>query len=403
MKLFRAVVFWMHLAVGCAAGLVIAAMAATGILLAFERQIATWADAPMVLQSGSDSPFQLALDSILTILKNDGQGIPTQLVVRNSLKTPVEARFGRERTLFLNPRTAEIIGQPSGTARAFFATVERFHRSLGLGMQSAFGRGITGAANLAFLFMLLSGIYLWVPKLFTFNGLRNRLMFRGGLKGRAREWNWHNVIGVWAAVPLFFVVLTGVIISYPWASNLLYKLTGTQPPAGGWRGERDRPGFGLRHEATGTVPPAASVQYRSLDDLARIAMGQVPGWKSITIDVPEPRDPVLNLSIDKSIGGQPEQVSQLVVDRKSGRVETIRRFSDNNAGRKLRAWVRFVHTGEEFGLAGQTIAAIACMGGIVLVWTGLSMAIRRAAAAMKGSGDQEGAKRRAGKELQAVS
>jgi uncharacterized iron-regulated membrane protein len=402
MKLLRAFVFWVHLAVGCAAGLVIAAMASSGILLAFERQITAWADAPVVLQGPADSSLKLALDSVLRILENDGHGIPTQLVVHSRLKAPVEARFGRERTLFLNPWTAEIVGQPSETARTFFGTVERFHRSLGLGMQSAFGRGITGAANLAVLFMLLSGIYLWVPKLLNVQSLRNRLLFRGGLMGRAREWNWHNVIGMWTAVPLFFIVLTGVIISYPWASNLLYKLTGTQPPAGGWRGERDRAGIGPRREATGTASPAESVQYRSLDDLVLVATGQIAGWKSITIDVPDSQDRVLNVSIDKSIGGQPEQTSQLVIDRQSGHLEAIRRFSENNAGRKLRAWARFLHTGEEFGVAGETIAAIACLGAVVLVWTGLSMAVRRALAAITRSRGQKRATDRADKELQTV-
>lgn len=29
--------------------------------------------------------------------------------------------------------------------------------------------------------------------------------------------------------PLFIIVATGVIKSYPWASNLLYKVTGTEP------------------------------------------------------------------------------------------------------------------------------------------------------------------------------
>jgi uncharacterized iron-regulated membrane protein len=114
-----------------------------------------------------------------------------------------------------------------------------------------------------------------------------------------------------------------------------------------------------------------------------IAKGQVAGWKSITIDVPDSQDRALNVSIDKSIGGQPEQVSQLILNRQNGRVEGFRRFSDNNTGRKLRAWARFLHTGEEFGVAGETVAAGACVGAVLLVWTGLSMAVRRAFASRR--------------------
>src|SRR2546426_3354155 len=44
MKLFRKVLFWCHLTVGVIAGLVILIMSATGVLLAYERQITYWAD-----------------------------------------------------------------------------------------------------------------------------------------------------------------------------------------------------------------------------------------------------------------------------------------------------------------------------------------------------------------------
>ncbi len=397
MKLFRTLIFWLHLAVGCVAGLIILAMSITGVMLAFERQINAWADAPAVLTAKPEAP-SAALDSVLSSLKSGGQGVPSQLVLHNASNTSIEVRFGRERTLFLDPSTAAVIGAPSETSRAFFGSVERVHRSLGLGMQSAFGRGITGAANLAFLFMLLSGIYLWIPKLMSWAALKIRVLFRRRLNGKAREWNWHHVIGIWSAIPLLFIVVTGVIMSYPWASNLLYTITGTQPPAGGWRGE------GPRRDGHGPgrapVPAPVQVQFRSLDSLAIIAKQQAPGWNSMTIDVPEEQDRAVGISMDKSIGGQPEQAMQLVIDRQSGDIETIHRFSDNNAGRKLRAWARFLHTGEEFGVAGETVTTFACIGAVLLVWTGLSMAIRRASAAMKTSTEGIGAVLRPARELE---
>jgi uncharacterized iron-regulated membrane protein len=39
--------------------------------------------------------------------------------------------------------------------------------------------------------------------------------------------------------------------------------------------------------------------------------------------------------------------------------------------------MRFTHTGESFGIIGQIIAFIACLGGSLLVYTGLSLAFRR--------------------------
>jgi hypothetical protein len=36
--------------------------------------------------------------------------------------------------------------------------------------------------------------------------------------------------------------------------------------------------------------------------------------------------------------------------------------------------LRFAHTGELFGLVGQTVAGIASAGGALLVWTGFALA-----------------------------
>ncbi len=380
MRAFRNIVFWIHLAGGCVAGVVILTMAVTGAVLAFERPITSLVDTPVVLQSQAETVPPTTIEHILTTLQSNGRGVPSEVVLHNSARAPVEARFGRQLTLFLNPWTGEVIGQPSEALRSFFAQVEYAHRSLGLGMQNAMGRGIADAANFVFLFMLVSGMFLWLPKVFNFAGFKTRLFFRPGLQGRTREWNWHHVIGIWTVIPLFFIVLTGVIMSYSWASNLLYTMTGTQPPASGFQGERGPRGNGERRRAPhgGEASDVQASSYRSIDELIQRAEQLSPGWKSITLTVPAPQDRTLSLSVDKSVGGQPEQAFQMAINRQSGNVEAVKRFSDNNTGRKLRAWARFLHTGEELGLIGQIIAAIACLGAILLVWTGISMALRRA-------------------------
>ena len=378
MKAVRSVVFWLHLTLGCVAGLVILTMSVTGILLAYERQVNARADAPAVLERQTSTAGQAPVDTLLDKLKSGGQGMPTQLILHSSPTAPVEARYGREKTLFMNPWSGEVIGQPNESTREFFGTVERVHRSVGLGMRSAIGRGITGASNLAFLFMVLSGIYLWLPKVWSAPSLKARTVFRRGVKGRAREWNWHNVIGIWVAFPLLFIVASGVVMSYPWANNLLYTMTGSKPSANGNpRGEGPGTGNAPGRPANRGRDAGEAVAFVSLDTMVQAAKQQVPGWKSITMDVPRGDSRVLMLSVDTSFGGQPEKAQQVIMNRETGRVDAVKRFSDNPAGRRLRAYARFVHTGEEFGVAGETIAALASLGAVMLVWTGLSMALRR--------------------------
>jgi uncharacterized iron-regulated membrane protein len=190
------------------------------------------------------------------------------------------------------------------------------------------------------------------------------------------------VIGIWVAFPLVFIVASGVVMSYPWANNLLYTISVSKPPLGGqpsvtgFRGERPERG-NEQGRPTGRGDAGEVVALHSLEEMVQVAKQQVPGWKSIAVEVPRGDARMLTLSVDTSIGGQPEKSSQLVMNRETGQVQAVKRFSDNVAGRRLRAYARFVHTGEEFGLLGEVIAALASLGAVVLVWTGLSMALRR--------------------------
>src|SRR6185437_7413848 len=94
----------------------------------------------------------------------------------------------------------------------------------------AAARSITGACNLAFLWLALTGVYLWWPRSWTWRALKTSLVFSTRLRGKARDWNWHNVIGFWSSSVLLVLTLTAAVMSYPWANDLLYTLTGGEPP-----------------------------------------------------------------------------------------------------------------------------------------------------------------------------
>jgi uncharacterized iron-regulated membrane protein len=93
--------------------------------------------------------------------------------------------------------------------------------------------------------------------------------------------------------------------------------------------------------------------------------------------VPAAADATVAVTIDSGTGGQPQRRGQLTLDRATGAVVKWEPFSSSSPGRRLRAYLRFPHTGEAFGLAGQTIAALASLGAVVLGYTGLSLAVRR--------------------------
>jgi uncharacterized iron-regulated membrane protein len=171
-------------------------------------------------------------------------------------------------------------------------------------------------------------------------------------------------------------VLSAVVISYTWAGNLVYRVVGEAPPAP--RSNQPAQNAGSNREANKESGAPAN-----LDAAWLRAEQQVSEWQSISLQLPASASAPLTFNIDSGTGGQPQKRAQLVLDRTTGDVVRWEPFSSYTRGRQLRSILRFAHTGEVLGIAGQTIAGLVSMGGAVLVVTGLGLAIRRLFAWLK--------------------
>jgi uncharacterized iron-regulated membrane protein len=381
MKLFRKIIFWCHLPVGVLAGLVTLIMSVTGALLMYERQIMWWADT-CNYHVAPPTPGAAHLP-IETLLANVRAAQPdtaaTTITLRADTSAPASIGLPGGRAVFVNPYTGEVLGEGSKKVRDFFRFITDWHRWLGAGSENrAAARAITGACNLGFLFLVVSGFYLWWPRQWTRVGFKQILWFRRGLPGKARDFNWHNVIGFWSVVPLFIVVLSATVISYTWAGNLTYRVVGETPPA--QRGPI-QPAANANQRSGGAARPvdgpSAASAFKGLDALWARAEQQQAGWRSISLRLPISNDAPVIFTIDQGDGGQPHKRAQLTLNRQTGEVVRWEPFSSYTTGRQLRSILRFAHTGEVAGLIGQTIAGLASAGGAVLVWTGLALALRR--------------------------
>ena len=209
-------------------------MSVTGVLLMYEKQMTAWADRGYRVAPPSSGAARLPVETLLGKVREERSALPSTFTLRSDPAAPAALGFGRESILYINPYTGEILGEGAKGIRTFFRVVTDWHRWLGAqGENRNMARAVTGACNLGFLFLVMSGFYIWWPKQWTWSQLRNVTWFRRGLPGKARDFNWHNVIGFWSAIPLFIVVLSATVISYPWASNLVYRLVGEEPPVQG--------------------------------------------------------------------------------------------------------------------------------------------------------------------------
>jgi uncharacterized iron-regulated membrane protein len=386
-------------------------MCVTGVLLTYQRQITAWADMRGYRAEPAPGTERLSADELVAKVRSAQPDVaPTSIVLRSDAAAPVSLAVGTGRQVFVNPYSGAVLGEGNGQGvRDFFRSMVEWHRYVAMaGDSRPTGRAITGASNLVFLFIVLSGLFLWWPRTWTWAAVKSVVWFRGGLSGKARDFNWHNTIGFWSAVPLAIIIAGGVVISYPWATGLVYRAYGEQPPApagaaarsggpgaraGGPGARAGEPGAGTEapraHDARASRParkhagPSDAATGESLESLVAKAQRHMPGWKTISVALSSGNTQRIVLTLDAGDGGQPHKRATLTFNRGTGEVERWEPYSSQSRGRRARTWLRFAHTGEVYGLTGQTVAGTVTAGGAVLVWTGIALALRRFLASRK--------------------
>ena len=370
----RKAIFWVHLAVGVTAGGVILMLAVTGVILTYEAQLNRWALRDYRADPPDPGAAPLGLDELIARVSG-GQpaDVVTSVALHRDPLEPAVVELDGGATVFVDRFTGDRLGDGNTRTRRFLRSVMYWHRWFALeGEYRIIGRTIVAVANLGFLFLIVSGVYLWWPSIRSRAAWRQALWFRRHLKGRARDFNWHSVIGIWSAVPLAIIVFSGATISYQWAADLVHRLAGDTAPfqqsPRPWRSDaRDNP-------SAAPEPAAPLVELQTLVTRAGV---ETPGWRTLTIDLPESiHDPVV-VAADRGNGRQPSKSEDLLFDRTTGELVERSGYPTFTRGFKIRRWLRFAHTGEVYGVVGQSIAGVVSLGVAVMVWTGLAMCWRR--------------------------
>ncbi len=399
---FRKLLFWTHLAAGLIAGLAIGVMCFTGVTLAFEKQLVAWSerDARQVTPPSPDAA-QFSLDDILARVRAvQPDARPSAITLSADPRQAVTVSFGRDQAIFVNPYTGEP-RQPASTAmHDFLHTMENWHRVLAFsGDQRPLGKLINGVCNLAFCALAVTGLYLWLPRSWSWRSVRAIAVFNGRLTGKARDFNWHNAIGLWSAPILIVLTLTAVPISFRWGNALVYRLVGEAPPV-----QAGPPGSAA--SAIDLPKPAADAHPLALADQFAAVQNAFPAWEQITLRLASPargatpsRSPAAPGSAENTARGpradraatpSPANFSvklpdawprtattTVILNPFSGEILRQETFADQTTGRQVRTWTRFLHTGEALGWIGQLMAGLACLGGCFLVYTGFALSWRR--------------------------
>ncbi len=415
-KILRSILFWTHLAAGVVAGIVIAIMSFTGASLAFEKELVAWAERDIRrVERPAPGAVPLSFGELARRAREAQPGFtPASITIDAdpAVSYTIAAAGRGAPAYYQNQYTGALIPRGAPGLRAFMGAMLAWHRWLGFeGGRRAIGKAVAGACNLAFAFLAVSGLYLWWPRNWTWRGLRPSAIIIARLRGRARDWNWHNAIGLWTAPVLIVLTLTAVPISYAWGNRLVYTLFGEEAPS------RPGPPPAPEKPPLVIVPPYADARPLGLDALVARAQDRLDGWAQITLrldsgnarrrgdggragqsgdagDRPRAQTPrpARERSADGTDAAVPAAAAftvresarwprtatvQVHLDPYTGDLLRRDAFGDNTPARRFRVWTRFLHTGEALGWPGQLAAGLACLGALVLCYTGFALTWRR--------------------------
>ena len=244
--------------------------------------------------------------------------------------------------VYVNPHTGNVVGHID-RKRDWISLMAVLHTNLLL--ESDIGTQIVSIAALIMIFLALSGLYLWWPK--NIKVLRQRLTVK--LKARFKRINWdvHSVGGFYTYLFMIFFAATGLVWSYTWWSDGIYRLLGSDP-----REVFQRPEAPVLTGADQAV--AINIAFND-------AIQRQPSWQRIKLDVPWPG--YQKGMIRASVSFDHETSWWIARDAyyyhpETGQVIGTSTFDEKLLGEKWRESNYELHVGSIFGWPTKIIATI---------------------------------------------
>lgn len=364
-KLFRKLHLWLSLPFG----LIIMTTCLTGALLVFEKEITE-----LVRHDSYTIPVRKTQSlSLQSLLERVARETPDSVQI-TSVTIPSDFRRAytvglskpRRAGVLVDPYTGKIVGQ-SGRL-PFFTTVRELHRWLLDSMKPDsegifWGRVIVGTSTLLFVFILLTGLFLWWPKKLKGVGKRLKISLR---QGRQRLFtDLHTVGGVYVFVLLLAMAMTGLTWSFEWYRTGFYKVFGAEMAEGG-KGDKgpkkDKRKDAPREEGVEQAKLPASYIYWE-EVVSYVIEVSEADYPEITVKDGEVEVPLAGL-------GNSRAADSFYFDKKTGQMTEYKAYREVKRDKKLRGWIYSIHTGAWGGLFTRICYVLAALFGASLPLTG---------------------------------
>ncbi len=404
-----------HLWLSVPFGIIIAITCITGASLIFETEIneLTMPNRYFVKEvTGQPLPLNELMRNVVRTLP-DSVSITGVAISSDPQRTyQVNLSKPRRAALFINQYTGEIIDKNERIP--FFTFMFRMHRwlldSMKPDREIFWGKMIVGVSTIMFVFVLLSGLVIWVPR--SLKGLKNRLCI-ATKKGQHRFWfDLHVAGGFYATLLLLVMALTGLTWSFPWYRSAFYTVFGVEVQQGAPHSNATQPkvkkeqitsqstlaqnsddssensqslkprGEGKRsaasqREAGGRADSNEKSKvvkhggtFRHWQQIFNELSNNNPTFKQLVI-----ADGSANVSFAEM--GNQRASDKYVFSKDSGKITAIELYENQSKANKIRGWIYSVHVGNWGGVITKILYFVAALLGTILPLTGYYLWIRR--------------------------
>jgi uncharacterized iron-regulated membrane protein len=335
----------LHLWLGLGAGVIILIVAITGCLYSFEEEITNYTQQDfnvVKLENVSHVPLNKIVDAYK---KKYGEDNLLFIKQKEIAPNATIVLGNKKQQVAYNPYNGKEVTILKSSS-SFFAIVLDIHRTLLLG---DIGKEIIGITAFVFLFMLISGLILWLPtsskKLKSFFTINNK-------SSKRLNFDLHRVGGFYASFILIFIVCTGLFFAYDFVKKAAFAVTASEA-------------------YTKWGPDSESKENR------KINIGQVYNWTQTefpnciesTIYYPKEKEGSIRIKLKYAYQYVPKY-NTIFVDQFSGKILQVDLNKNATLAEHVKNSILGIHTGSIFGIFGKIIVFLAVLIAASLPITG---------------------------------
>lgn len=355
---FRKKLLWLHTWSGLTMGLAVVFLALTGAGFVLKPQLDDLVYHDLHVVPKCDTP--LALDKLAASAKEaHPQAKLHSIEVTTEDTASVAVMFTDKDYVYVDPCNARVLGVQNQYG-GLFGVMDWLHRFRFFTGDLKLGRTVAAWVSTVFLVLLIGGgIALWWPR--NRQALKNALKFNPRLPGSARTLSLHKFVGLYTALVLLVITVTGLPIGFEPVKDMIYSATGYVPP--------EKPKSKTAQEGAKRVPIDA-VWQRTKELVPNVE------WASLRY----PAKPGASYEAEILERDRPHTIAKgyLYMDAFTG--ETLRLdhyFADQHIGRKIYLYCIAIHAGMLGGLPYQLVLLIGSLGVGVQAYSGFSPYLRR--------------------------